>query len=85
MQFVTKTLVVLAVATVGSSLPRDRASFAIGSATLCKYMVPWQVEKPGYKWIWACKEDCIYWQLSDPSHPECLLQVPVEKAENSSH
>ncbi|OAA60162.1 hypothetical protein ISF_06172 [Cordyceps fumosorosea ARSEF 2679] len=80
MQTVNTILLSLIAASVGTGLPQSGGT-AIGQATQCKYMVSWQEEKPGYKWIWVCKEDCVTWQFSDKSHPECLRQVPIDSTD----
>lgn len=81
MQPVSTILLVLCATNLGTSLPAIPGA-AIGSFTECSYMIPWQMEKPGYKWIWTCKKECVSWQFSDQTHQECLHQVPIEQTEN---
>lgn len=73
---------VLCIAGVATSLPAGPGAIAIGSARECSFMIPWQIDKPGYKWIWTCKEECVSWQFSDATHPECLRQIPTGEDEN---
>lgn len=78
MQIVSKICLALGAASLAVAVPGGPA-IAIGEARQCKYMVPWQIEKPGYKWIWTCEEECVSWRFSDPTHKECLYQVPIDQ------
>lgn len=70
-------LLLLSAASLGRSLPASEG--LIGSRKECRYMTSWQTQRPGYKWTWVCEPECVSWQLSDKTRPECLKEVPVKE------